>query len=407
MLESFTLAPGFRAAATACGLKTSSAMAASSLDLALVAAEAPCSAAGLFTSNRVKAAPVLYDQETLAQNAGSIRAVITNAGNANAVTGEQGLADARQMAALTAYGLRCQPDQVLVLSTGVIGRPMAMDKVTQGIAVVTSPAAEQGAAVAARAIMTTDTRPKIAMGSATIGGASITVSGFCKGAGMIHPDMATMLAIVTTDAQVAPNVLHSALKDAADVSFNRISVDGDTSTNDTLLLLASGVAGVAIGAGSAEYDQFVALLSEVCTSLARQVARDGEGATRLIEIVVSGAEDVAQAHTVANTIAISPLLKTAVHGGDPNWGRVLMAAGRSGAKIDPNRLTLAFGPPEREIIVLRDGMPASYVEREAAALFREDPVFIRLDLGLGSARTTVWTCDFSKEYVEINAHYTT
>ena len=407
MLESFTLAPGFRAAATACGLKTSSAMAASSLDLALVAAEAPCSAAGLFTSNRVKAAPVLYDQETLAQNAGSIRAVITNAGNANAVTGEQGLADARQMAALTAYGLRCQPDQVLVLSTGVIGRPMAMDKVTQGIAVVTSPAAEQGAAVAARAIMTTDTRPKIAMGSATIGGAPITVSGFCKGAGMIHPDMATMLAIVTTDAQVAPNVLHSALKDAADVSFNRISVDGDTSTNDTLLLLASGVAGVAIGAGSAEYDQFVALLSEVCTSLARQVARDGEGATRLIEIVVSGAEDVAQAHTVANTIAISPLLKTAVHGGDPNWGRVLMAAGRSGAKIDPNRLTLAFGPPEREIIVLRDGMPASYVEREAAALFREDPVFIRLDLGLGSARTTVWTCDFSKEYVEINAHYTT
>ncbi len=407
MLESFTLAPGFRAAATACGLKTSSAMAASSLDLALVAAEGPCSAAGLFTSNRVKAAPVLYDQETLAQNAGSIRAVITNAGNANAVTGEQGLADARQMAALTAYGLRCQPDQVLVLSTGVIGRPMAMDKVTQGIAVVTSPAAEQGAAVAARAIMTTDTRPKIAMGSATIGGAPITVSGFCKGAGMIHPDMATMLAIVTTDAQVAPNVLHSALKDAADVSFNRISVDGDTSTNDTLLLLASGVAGVAIGAGSAEYDQFVALLSEVCTSLARQVARDGEGATRLIEIVVSGAEDVAQAHTVANTIAISPLLKTAVHGGDPNWGRVLMAAGRSGAKIDPNRLTLAFGPPEREIIVLRDGMPASYVEREAAALFREDPVFIRLDLGLGSAQTTVWTCDFSKEYVEINAHYTT
>jgi glutamate N-acetyltransferase/amino-acid N-acetyltransferase len=407
MLESFTLAPGFRAAATACGLKTSSAMAASSLDLALVAAEAPCSAAGLFTSNRVKAAPVLYDQETLAQNAGAIRAVITNAGNANAVTGEQGLADARQMAALTAYGLRCQPDQVLVLSTGVIGRPMAMDKVTQGIAVVTSPAAEQGAAVAARAIMTTDTRPKTAMGSATIGGAQVTVSGFCKGAGMIHPDMATMLAIVTTDAQVAPDVLHSALKAAADVSFNRISVDGDTSTNDTLLLLASGASGVAIGAGSAEFAQFVALLSEVCTSLAKQVARDGEGATRLIEIVVSGAEDVAQAHTVANTIAISPLLKTAVHGGDPNWGRVLMAAGRSGAAIDPNRLTLAFGPPEREIIVLRDGMPASYVEREAAALFREDPVFIRLDLGLGSAQTTVWTCDFSKEYVEINAHYTT
>ncbi|MBS1967014.1 MAG: bifunctional glutamate N-acetyltransferase/amino-acid acetyltransferase ArgJ [Chloroflexi bacterium SZAS-1] len=407
MLDTFTLAPGFRAAATACGLKTSSAMAASNLDLALVAAEAPCSAAGVFTSNRVKAAPVLYDQEVLAQNAGSIRAVITNAGNANAVTGAQGLADARQMAALTAYALRCQPDQVLVLSTGVIGRPLAMDKVTQGIAVVASPAAEQGAPAAARAIMTTDTRPKVANTTVTIAGAPVTISGFCKGAGMIHPDMATLLAIVTTDAQVAPDVLHNALKAAADVSFNRISVDGDTSTNDTLLLLASGVSGAAIRAGSDAYAAFVAALSEVCTSLAKQVARDGEGATRLIEVVVSGAEDVAQAHAVANTIAISPLLKTAVHGGDPNWGRVLMAAGRSGAAIDPARLTLAFGPPEREVVVLRAGMPTTYAEREAAALFREDPVYIRLDLGLGSAQTTVWTCDFSKEYVEINAHYTT
>jgi glutamate N-acetyltransferase/amino-acid N-acetyltransferase len=405
MLETFTLAPGFRAAATACGLKTSSAMAASNLDLALVAADGPCSAAGVFTSNRVKAAPVLYDQEVLAHNAGSIRAIIANAGNANAVTGEQGMADARQMAALTAYGLRCQPDEVLVLSTGVIGRPLAMDKVTQGIAIVTSRLAEQGAPAVAQAIMTTDTRPKVAMSRLAVGGAPITISGFCKGAGMIHPDMATLLAVITTDAAVEPAPLQDALRAAANVSFNRISVDGDTSTNDTLLLLASGASGVAIG--DAELPDFVAALAAVCTDLAKQVARDGEGATRLIEIVVGGAIDVAQAHTVANTIAISPLVKTAVHGGDPNWGRVLMAAGRSGAALDPARLSLAFGPPGRGVAVLRDGLPASYAEREAAALLREDPVFIRLDLGLGDAQATVWTCDFSKEYVEINAHYTT
>lgn len=417
-LETFTLAPGFRAAAVACGLKTSSVMAASSLDMGLVMADGPCSAAGVFTTNRVKAAPVLYDQQVLAENASGIRAVIINAGNANAVTGPQGLENAQRMAELTAYALRCQPQDVLVLSTGVIGRQLPMDKLTQGIAEVTSPVAVKGAPAVARAIMTTDTRPKVAMRQVEIGSETVTISGFCKGAGMIHPNMATMLAVITTDAALPPAVLDWVLRQAANRSFNRISVDGDTSTNDTLLLLSSGKISVrelgdarndslVSGGASTALAQFSAALTDLCIDLAKQIARDGEGATRLIEIRVTSAVDEAQAHAVANTIAISPLVKTAVHGGDPNWGRVLMAAGRSGAAIDPARLTLTFGAPESAVVVVKDGLPAQYSEAEAAALFRHDPVLIQLDLGLGDAATTVWTCDFSKAYVEINAHYTT
>ena len=411
-LESFTLARGFRAAATACGLKPSG-----NLDLALIAAESPCSAAGVFTTNRVKAAPVLYDQDLLARNAGNIRAIIVNAGNANACTGPRGMDDARQMAALTAYGLRCQPDQVLVLSTGVIGRLLDMDKLTQGIATVTSTAAAQhGAPIAARAIMTTDTRPKVARTTFEIGGRPVTISGMCKGAGMIHPNMATLLAIITTDAAVAPELLREALRQAAARSFNCVSVDGDMSTNDTLLLLASGASGVEISAGrgasrsapTSDYQTFVAALTEVCIDLAKQVAADGEGATRLIEIRVSGAQDEAQAHTVGDSIARSPLFKCAVHGGDPNWGRVLCAAGYSGAAIEADRLSLSFGAPgAAQVQVVANGLPLDYAEPAAAALLREDPVYVNLDLGLGDAAATVWTCDFSKEYVEINAHYTT
>jgi glutamate N-acetyltransferase/amino-acid N-acetyltransferase len=434
-LENFALAPGFRAAAAACGLKTS-AMGASSLDLALVATDGPCSAAGVFTTNRVKAAPVLYDQELLANNAAGVRAIIANAGCANACTGPQGMDDARRMAELAAYGLRCQPDQVLVLSTGVIGRRLDMDKLTQGIAEVTSPAAAQkGAGLAAQAIMTTDTRPKIASRQLAIEGKTVTISGFAKGAGMIHPNMATMLAVLTTDVAVAPELLQSALRDAVQRSFNRVSVDGDMSTNDTVLLLASGASGVEIttakdakhaegensapsfasSAPFAVYDQFVATLTEVCVDLAKQIARDGEGATRLVEVRVTGAADESQAHQVADSIACSPLVKTAIHGGDPNWGRIVCAAGYSGAEIDPERLSLTFGPADRHgdandspaVQVVASGLPTQYSERAAAAAFRADPVVIELDLGLGDGAATVWTCDFSAEYVAINAHYTT
>ena len=415
-LETFSLAPGFRAAAVAAGLKKDGA-----LDMALVAADGPCNAAGVFTTNLVKAAPVVYDQQVLASNSASVRAVIANAGCANAVTGPQGMENARRMAELTAYALRCQPDEVLVLSTGVIGRQLPMEQVTQGIATLTSQIATKGASAAAQAIMTTDTRPKTASRTVNIGGKTITIAGFAKGAGMIHPNMATMLSVITTDASIPPNVLQTTLQNAVARSFNRISVDGDMSTNDTVLLLASNQVSVSeITAGLADNADtpvlgrpFAALalfseaLTEVCVNLARQVASDGEGATKLIEINVSGAIDGAMAHLVANTIATSPLVKTAVHGGDPNWGRVLAAAGRSGAAIDPARITLRFGPAGSEITVLQHGLPAAYVESEAAALFRQNPVLIHIDLGLGEAATTVWTCDFSGEYVNINAHYTT
>jgi glutamate N-acetyltransferase/amino-acid N-acetyltransferase len=396
----FELAPGFRAAAVACGLKAGGA-----LDLALVWTDRPASAAGVFTTNRVKAAPVLLDQEVLGRNAAGIRAVIANAGCANACTGPRGMADARRTAELAAQAVGCAADQVLVLSTGVIGRPLDMDRVSRGIAALQGPGAEPGGEAAARAILTTDTRAKTARADLAIGGTRCAIRGFAKGAGMIHPGMATMLGVITTDAGLPPPALQMALKSAVARSFNRVSVDGDMSTNDTVLLLASGdgpapLEGEAVAA-------FTAALTGVCASLARQIARDGEGATRLIEITVTGARDEAEAHTVADSIARSPLVKTAIHGGDPNWGRVLAAAGYSGAEIDPEKLTLAFGAKDQRVTLVRGGLPVPYDERTASTRLKVDPVQVRLDLGLGTAEATVWTCDLSAEYVAINAHYTT
>jgi glutamate N-acetyltransferase/amino-acid N-acetyltransferase len=399
-LDRFSLAPGFRAAAAACGLKSGGA-----LDLALVASDGPCAAAGVFTTNRIQAAPVLLGRETLDRAPAEIRAVIANSGCANACTGPGGLDDARAMAALTARGLGCAPAQVLVLSTGVIGRRLDMAKIERGIALVTSPRAEAGAGAAARAIMTTDTRPKVAMNGAAIGGREIAIRGFAKGAGMIHPRMATMLAVLTTDAGIAPAPLQAALQAAAGHSFNRISVDGDMSTNDTVLLLASGVSGPV--EGRAGLDAFTAALTECCASLAKQIARDGEGATRLVEIVVSGARLESEAHRVADSIACSPLVKTAIHGGDPNWGRILAAAGYSGVAIEPARLRLTLGPPGAAVRVVEGGLPLAYDEGAASATLRGDPVVLGLDLGQGAATATVWTCDLSAEYVAVNAHYTT
>jgi glutamate N-acetyltransferase/amino-acid N-acetyltransferase len=398
--ERFSLASGFRAAAAGCGLKSGGA-----LDLALVVAETPCTAAGVFTTNRIQAAPVLLDRERLERGAARIRAVIANSGCANACTGPGGLDDARAMASLAASGLGCEAGQVLVLSTGVIGRRLDMAKLERGIALVTSERAEQGAAAAARAIMTTDTRPKIAQADATIGDRVITIRGFAKGAGMIHPDMATMLAVLTTDAGIAPGPLQAALAAAVRRSFNRISVDGDMSTNDTVLLLASGRAGEI--ADRAGLEAFTAALTVCGVALARQIARDGEGATRLVEVTVSGAASETEAHRVADSIARSPLVKSAIHGGDPNWGRILAAAGTSGVPLEPARLHLALGAPGSAVDVVEGGLPLAYDERAASATLRGDPVLVRLDLGQGDAAATVWTCDLSAEYVAINAHYTT
>jgi glutamate N-acetyltransferase/amino-acid N-acetyltransferase len=400
MHDVFTLAPGFRTAATACGLKKDGA-----LDLTLIVADAPCSAAGVFTTNRVKAAPVLYDREVLSQSADQMRAIIANAGCANACTGDEGKVNTRQMAALAADVVGARADQVLVLSTGVIGRQLDMTKVASGIAQLAPATWTREANLASRAIMTTDTKPKTSSATGVIAGRSVTVAGMAKGAGMIHPGMATMLSIITTDAQVAPELLHTALKSVADMSFNRISVDGDMSTNDTVLLLASGVAGVTIT--DSELADFVALLRVVCIDLAKKIARDGEGATKLVEIRVTGAAHAQMAHRVADSIACSPLVKTAIHGNDPNWGRVVCAAGYSGAEIDPDTLTLDFGLGDEQIRLVAAGMPLVADLDAASNLLKREDVFITLDLGLGDAATTVWTCDFSKEYVEVNAHYTT
>ena len=400
MTDAFLLAPGFRTAATACGLKKDGA-----LDLTLIVSDAPCTAAGVFTTNRVKAAPVVYDQAVLATSAGRMRAIVANSGCANACTGTEGAQNAQRMAELVAEGIGARADEVLVLSTGVIGRQLDMTKVSTGIRALTTSSMSRDALRTSQAIMTTDTRPKRATASGTIAGKTVTVAGMAKGAGMIHPGMATMLSVITTDAACAPELLQRAVKAVADQSFNRISVDGDMSTNDTVLLLASGVSGATID--TASFDTFVALLADVCMDLAKKIARDGEGATKLVEIRITGAVDGAMAHRVADSIACSPLVKTAIHGNDPNWGRVVCAAGYSGAAIDPDRLTLDFGLGAEQIRLVAAGMPLVADLNAASQLLNRELVYITLDLGLGSATTTMWTCDFSKEYVEVNAHYTT
>lgn len=405
MLDTFSFAPGFRAAAVACGLKTSSVMGASDLDLALVFADTPCTAAGVFTTNRVKAAPVLYDQEVLASSAHEIRAVITNAGNANAVTGPRGLEDTRTTARLTAEALGCRPDQVLVLSTGVIGRHLPMEKITSGIAAITSPSANHGAPFVAQAIMTTDTRPKVATRQVEIGGSTITISGCCKGAGMIHPNMATLLCTVTTDAAVSPAALKEALQYAVELSFNSISIDGDTSTNDTLLVMANGAAGnqPIERLDSPDGLAFRDALTALCQRLAKEIVRDGEGATRFVTITVRGALSRDEAKLAAMTVAKSPLVKTALYGADPNWGRVLSAIGYSGAEIDIDRVSFDFGGMR----VIERGQLLPFDEAAASDRLNVPEVSIDVDLGLGDGEATVWTCDFSEAYVRINAEYRT
>jgi glutamate N-acetyltransferase / amino-acid N-acetyltransferase len=395
----FALAAGFHSAATACGLKASG-----NLDLGLVWSDAPCAAAGVFTTNRVQAAPVHACRESLAAAAGRIRGVLYNSGCANAVTGERGLADARHMRALGAGAIGAREDEVLVLSTGVIGRFLDMERVAKGVAVLGSEAALHDARDAARAIMTTDTREKLAAGAVGLTGGRARIAGFAKGAGMIHPAMATMLAVVTTDARIEPARLDRALRAAVARSFNRISVDGDMSTNDTVLVLASGASGA--GVDDAGERAFADALTGVCASLARQIARDGEGATRLVELRVTGAASEHQAHRVGDAIACSPLVKTAIHGNDPNWGRILAAAGSSGEPIVPERVRLWFGDGDG-LQLLDRGLPVAFDATRASALLREDPAVVHLDLGLGAESAIVWTCDLSAEYVRVNADYTT
>lgn len=402
MISAITQVTGFRAVGVTCGLKQSG-----NPDLALVLSDGPCTAAAVFTTNAFKAAPVLYDMALL-ERVGGMRGVVINAGNANAVTGQQGLRDAEQMARLTEQACHLPADSVFVMSTGVIGEPMPMHKLERGIALaaraIATPAGEQGQD-AARAIMTTDTVSKEAFLQTTVSGQPVRLGGMAKGSGMIHPNMATMLAVVVTDANVAPTALQAALRQAAAASFNRVSVDGDTSTNDTLLLLASGQAGnPAIELESAAFGQFVAALTQLCIKLARMIARDGEGATKLIEITVSGAATETEADRAAKTVATSPLVKTALFGNDPNWGRVLAAIGRSNVQVNPTAVSLWLG----DFLLLSAGEPQPFDAVAASQwLAGANEVKLRTQLGVGQAQATVWTCDFSYKYVEINAEYHT
>jgi glutamate N-acetyltransferase/amino-acid N-acetyltransferase len=391
-LNAVMLPRGFRAAGVACGLKPNGA-----LDLALVASEGDCVCAGMFTTNRVQAAPVLYDQDVLAKNRTSIRAVVANSGCANACTGDAGLSDARAMASAAAEVLACRGDQVLVLSTGVIGKRLDVAKVLEGIRQAAPQMSSQGGAAAAHAIMTTDTRPKVAQ----FANSRYAIGGMCKGAGMIHPNMATMLAVITTDVRISPARLDQALRTAVARSFNRITVDGDMSTNDTVLVLANGVARIEIG--ELEIGDFTNALTRVATSLAQQIARDGEGATKFVEINVTGAGDETDAVRVARSIANSPLVKTALYGGDANWGRIVAAAGYSGVPVDPNKMALWFG----RVNVFAKGMPTDFDEADSTRAIAGKEISIRLDLGMGNADAIVWTCDLSHDYVTINGKYRT
>jgi glutamate N-acetyltransferase/amino-acid N-acetyltransferase len=390
-----TAALGFSACGVSAGIKKSGRK-----DVALVVATETCPAAAVFTRSSMAAPPVVVSRENVAD--GRLRAAVVNAGNANACTGERGLADARAMAAATAGALGCPPGDVLVASTGVIGVPMPMERVLSGIAEAAGVLDDAAGVDAAEAIMTTDTFMKTTGVAFEVDGVTYTVGGMAKGSGMIQPNMATMLAFVTTDAPLTSAACDLALRSAIGRTFNRITVDSDTSTNDMCVLMASGAAGGdAIDADDSRFPVVAAAIEHVCGEMARMVVRDGEGATKLITVTVTGAACESDAENVAFAIANSPLVKTAVFGGDANWGRVAMAIGKSTAVVDPARVRIRFAG----ILTCEGGTAVPFSEDEAAAALAAEDVDISVDLGTGTGEATVWTCDLSYDYVKINGEY--
>ncbi len=391
-----TAPQGFRAAGIHCGIKKPGL-----LDLALVVSEQSGPIAGVFTKNQVVAAPVIVDRLHLRKGIG--RAILVNSGNANACTGAKGLAAAKKTASLLAKQLGVPTEQIFIGSTGVIGRVLPVARIVKGIPQLLMQLSEHGGPDAAKAIMTTDLRPKSIVLQDTIGGRLITIGGMAKGSGMIHPNMATMLGYFTTDASITKSALQRALSLAANESFNCISVDGDTSTNDTVLCLANGMAqNRTITEGTAAFSRFLLLLTEACQALALAICRDGEGVTKVVKIEVTGATSVAQARQVAQTIATSNLVKTALFGEDANWGRVMAAIGRSGVPITPAKLTVSFG----EVPMVRHGMGLGLgAESRIAKVFRQKEFTIAVGLGQGKQKAHMWTTDLSFDYVRINASY--
>jgi len=387
---------GFRAAGVACGIKKAG------LDLALVATDAPVPAAAVFTTNKAQAAPVIISKSHLELSQGRARAVVINSGCANACTGAEGMATARAMAASTAERLGCDATDVLVASTGVIGVLLDRDRTVHGISAAAAALAREGGSAAASAIMTTDPFPKEAAVEVTTAGGRFRVGGMAKGSGMIEPMMATMLAVVTTDAKVSAGVLQRALNAVTDVTFNAISVDGECSTNDCVFALASGASGVMLG--ESDVPVLAEALRHVCEPLAIGIVRGGEGATKLVTIEVTGARSPDEAKRAARAIANSPLVKTAIHGADPNWGRLVAVAGRAGVDFDLENARVQIGGVE----LFAHGRPFDERSAEASQHLQGNEVTLRVDLGTnGPGAARMWTCDLSAEYVRINAEYRT
>lgn len=393
-----TAVHGILAGGLACGIKASGRK-----DLGAVLSEQPCAVAGVFTSNKVKAAPVLLCQERV--RGGTVRAILYNSGNANACTGPAGLENARQATRWFAERFGVAEREVLMASTGIIGVQLPMDRLREGIARLAL--SREGGLDAAEAMMTTDTRPKLAAVEIELSGARVRIGGICKGAAMIHPNMATMLCFIATDAAADPMFLQGALRQAVNDSFNMITVDGDQSTNDTVLLLANGAAWPAgrppLSGAVPEAYPFIEALRHICTTLARAIVADAEGGTKVFSVHVQGAVNTRDARLVARSVAGSTLTKAAIHGNDPNWGRIACAAGYSGAELDPDRLEIWIGPYK----LVENGTPLAFDAAAVSAYLNQREVEVHLHLHLGGGEATAWGCDLSEEYVTLNSEYTT
>ena len=397
-----TATKGFWAAGVEAGIKYQNRK-----DMAMVYSKTPCRAAGVFTTNVVKAAPVLWDKEVV-ESEWEAQAIVVNSGIANACTGKLGYEYCRETAGAAADALEISPQSVLICSTGVIGMQLPMEKMTEGVRMLAKAIkpGEEAGTDAAKAIMTTDTRNKQVAVKVTIGGKEVTIGGMCKGSGMIHPNMCTMLAFVTTDVNISKKLLQEALSADVQDTFNMVSVDGDTSTNDTLLVLANGQAGNhEITEKGADYDTFVEALHYVNETLAKKIAGDGEGATALFEVKVIHADNKEDAKTLAKSVITSSLTKAALFGHDANWGRILCALGYSGAKFDPEAIELYLESSAGKILIFKDGMAADYSEEEATRILSCSEVTALVDMKMGEAEATAWGCDLTYDYVKINADY--
>ena len=397
-----TAAKGFLAAGVEAGIKYQNRK-----DMAMVYSKTPCRAAGVFTTNVVKAAPVLWDKEVV-ESEWEAQAIVVNSGIANACTGKLGYEYCRETAGAAADALEISPQSVLICSTGVIGMQLPMEKMTEGVRMLAKAIkpGEEAGTDAAKAIMTTDTRNKQVAVKVTIGGKEVTIGGMCKGSGMIHPNMCTMLSFVTTDAAIAQPLLLEALQADVCDTYNMISVDGDTSTNDTCLLLANGMAeNPVISEKNEDYDRFCEALRTVNEYLAKQMAGDGEGATALFEVKVIGAETKEQAKIISKSVITSNLTKAAIYGHDANWGRILCAMGYSGAQFDPEKVDLFFESAAGKMQIIKDGVALDYSEEEATKILSEPEVTAIADIKMGTAEATAWGCDLTYDYVKINADY--